>query len=469
MELPRIYRIDEHRNRKSTRRDLLRQMACISVSLPLARVKGLPFLSQARTPSGRTQQHTHPAAPPAPASLLPQDDQFLEELEHSNFLYFWEQASPQTGLVQDRCNVRAKDTSIVSSVASTGFGLTAICIGEMRGFVSRSDARLRVITSLSFLWKKLPMHRGFFYHFANINSGERIWDSEVSSVDTAILLCGILTCCQHFQDDSITELAHAIFDRVDWTWLSEDTSLLPMGWTPEFGFLPSKWDYYSELMMMYLLGLGSSTHPLNLEAWFAWKRSVFEYDGLRYVGSFAPLFVHQYSQAWFDFRHKRDRYADYFENSVIATDVHRRFCLELNEQFPDYSNELWGITASDSVNGYVIWGGPPAMGPIDGTIVPAATGGSLPFLPDATMRVLRTIYEHYPRAWGRYGFVDAFNPLTDWYDIDVIGIDTGITMLMAENARSGFVWETFMKNPEAKRGMEIAGFKPYKDSISGSE
>jgi hypothetical protein len=145
---------------------------------------------------------------------------------------------------------------------------------------------------------------------------------------------------------------------------------------------------------------------------------------------------------------------------MIATEVHRRFCVELNTQFPDYSNALWGITASDSAQGYVVWGGPPAMGPIDGTIVPCAAGGSLPFLPAETMRVLRTIHDHYPNAWCRYGFVDAFNPLTNWYDSDVIGIDTGITMLMAENARTGYVWDTFMKNPEAKRGMDLAGFKP---------
>jgi len=318
-----------------------------------------------------------------------------------------------------------------------------------------------VIQALSFLWHKLPTHRGFFYHFANINTGERMWDSEVSSVDTAMLLCGILTCRDHFQDETISELAHAIFDRVDWTWLSEDTTLLSHGWKPESGFIPSRWDLYSELMMMYLLGLGSSSHPLKSDAWFAWKRSVFEYDGLRYIGSYAPLFVHQYSQAWFDFRGKRDRYADYFKNSVIATDVHRRFCIELNPQFSDYSNALWGITASDSEKGYVVWGGPPAMGPIDGTIAPAAAGGSIPFLPEATMRVLRTIHDHYPKAWCRYGFVDAFNPLTDWYDTDVVGIDTGITMLMAENARTSFVWDTFMKNPEAQRGMANAGFKPY--------
>ncbi len=432
------------------------------MGLPLSH-NGL-FSFQQAAPSRQNEPSAPPRGPapkPAPSTLSPADDQFLNDLEHANFLFFWEQANPDTGLIKDRCNVRTTDTGLAASIASVGFGLTAICIGLMRGFVSYEDARNRVVKTLSFLWHKLPTHRGFFFHFANMNTGERVWDSEVSSVDTAILLCGALTCRSYFQDKDIDQLAHAIFDRVDWTWLSEDTALLSLGWTPEMGFIPSRWDYYSELMMMYLLGMGSTSHPLPVDAWFAWKRQIFEYDGLRYVGSFAPLFIHQFSQAWFDFRGKKDRFADYFQNSIIATDVHRRFCLELNPQFPDYSNALWGITASDSAKGYVVWGGPPAMGPIDGTIVPAAPGGSLPFLPGATMRVLRTIHDHYPQAWSRYGFVDAFNPITDWYDTDIVGIDTGITMLMAENARSGFVWDTFMKNPEAQKGMEAAGFKPY--------
>ena len=363
-------------------------------------------------------------------------------------------------MVKDRCNVH-DDQGIVASIAATGFGLTALCIGEQRSFVTKDEAIERVVAALRFLWKKLPNHRGFFYHFANINTGERVWDSEVSSVDTAILLCGILTCREHFRHPGITELANLIFNRVDWTWLSEDTSLLPHGWTPEFGFLGSRWDYYSELMMMYLLGMGSSVYPLKEEAWNAWKRLTFEYEGLRYIGSFAPLFVHQYSQAWFDFRGKRDKYADYFQNSVTATEVHRRFCLELAKQFPDYSEDLWGITASDSDHGYVIWGGPPAIGPIDGSVVPSAAGGSLPFLPQATLRVLKTIRSRYAPAWNKYGFVNAFNPLKNWYDTDVIGIDTGITMVMAENLRSGFVWNTFMKAPEAQRGMQRAGLKKY--------
>jgi hypothetical protein len=393
--------------------------------------------------------------------VSPEDDEFLNDLEKAAFQYFWEQTNPKTGLVKDRCNTRESDNGVVASIAATGFGLTAICIGQVRGFIPWATAVERVLATLHSLWAKLPNHRGFFYHWANINTGERVWDSEVSSVDTALLLCGVLTCRQHFESPEVQALAEEIFDRVEWTWLSEDTSLLPHGWTPEVGFLPYRWDYYSELMMMYLLGMGSTSYPLKDETWNAWKRLQFEYQGQRYIGSFAPLFVHQYSQAWFDFRNKRDKYADYFKNSVIATDVHRLFCIELNKEFSDYSEDLWGITASDSAKGYVIWGGPPAVGPIDGTIAPSASAGSLPFLPQPVMRVLRTIKSRYPAAWTKYGFVNAFNPLTNWYDSDVIGIDTGITMLMAENARTGFVWNTFMKNEEARRGMARAGFKKY--------
>jgi hypothetical protein len=400
----------------------------------------------------------------APNALSPEDDALLEEVEKASFLFFWEQAEPRTGLVKDRCNTRTADKGVVASIAATGFGLTALCIGHKRGYVSLADVRERVIAGLQFLSKKMPTHRGFFYHWANVNTGERIWDSEISSIDTAILLCGVLTCRQYFRYAPITRLAYEIFNRVDWTWLSEDTSLLPHGWTPEGGFLPFRWDYYSEHMMMYLLGLGSSTHPLPVETWRSWKRMTFEYDGLRYIGSYAPLFVHQYSQAWFDFRGKRDRNVDYFKNSATATEVHRRFCLELARQFHSYSEDLWGITASDSQNGYVVWGGPPEIGPIDGTIVPSAAGGSLPFLPAPSLRVLRTIKNRYSQAWSRYGFVDAFNPLTNWYDTDVIGIDTGITMLMAENLRTGFVWETFMRNGEAQRGFDRAGFEKYEDA-----
>ena len=401
------------------------------------------------------------------STLSPADDQFLEAVENASFLYFWEQADPLTGLVKDRNTVNATGKGppkkeVVASIAATGFGLTALCIGHKRGYVSLSNAGGRVLATLKFLSKNMPTHRGFFYHWANINTGERMWDSEVSSIDTAILLCGVLTCREHFRYPEITRLADLVFNRVDWTWVAEDTSLLSHGWTPEIGFLPYRWDYYSELMIMYLLGLGSPTHPLAQTAWNAWKRKTYEYAGMRYLGSYAPLFVHQYSQAWFDLRGKRDQHVDYFKNSQIATEVHRRFCLDLASQFHDYSDDLWGITASDSQNGYVVWGGPPEVGPIDGTVVPSATGGSLPFLPEATLRVLKNIrYRYAPRTWSRYGFINAFNPLKGWYDTDVIGIDTGITMLMAENLRTGFVWDTFMRSREAQRGLQRAGFHKY--------
>lgn len=402
----------------------------------------------------------------ATETISREDDQFLEELEKANFQFFLEQADSDTGLVKDRCKARTTDNGIVASIAATGFGLTALCIGHQRKYISTADAHHRVFTTLHFLSEKMPTHRGFFFHFANAKTGERIWDSEVSSVDTAMLLCGVLTCREYFRHSEIIRLAHTILSRVEWTWLSEDTQLLPHGWSPETGFLPYRWDYYSELMMVYLFGLGSPTYSVPSEAWDAWKRATFEYDGLRYIGSYAPLFVHQYSQAWFDFRGKRDRYADYFMNSIIATEVHRLFCLELAKEFPDYSDDLWGITSSDSEHGYVVWGGPPAIGPIDGTVVPSAAGGSLPFLPQATLRVLKNIKNRYGGTWCRYGFVNAFNPLKNWYDTDVIGIDTGITMVMAENLRTGFVWNTFMKSREAQRGFQRAGFNNYPASYT---
>ncbi len=396
------------------------------------------------------------------APLTPEDDAFLDELERANFLFFWEQANPETGLVKDRAHARTEDTGIVASIAATGFGLTALCIGAERGYMTPVEVLKRVVTTLHFLWEKMPTHRGFFYHYANAKTGERIWESEVSSIDTAILLCGILTCREHFRKPEITRLASDIFNRVEWAWLSEDTELLPHGWSPETGFLPYRWDYYSELMMMYLLGLGSTKHPLPTQAWHAWRRVTFEYEGIRYIGSYAPLFIHQYSQAWFDFRGKRDGYIDYFKNSILATIVHKKFCLQLGRKFPSYSEDLWGITASDSQNGYVAWGGPPQIGPIDGTVVPSAAAGSLPFLPEDCLRVLKHTKEQYEAGvWSRYGFVNAFNPLTKWFDNDVVAIDTGITMLMAENLRSGFIWKTFMKSREAQRGLERAGFYSF--------
>ena len=187
-----------------------------------------------RVTTAREQPTAQNEARPDRSSLSPDDEAFLDELERATFLYFWEQSDPKTGLVKDRCNVRAeKDTGTVASIAATGFGLTALCIGSERGYVSRAEARDRVITALRFLYDGMPTHRGFFYHWADVRNGERIWDAEISSIDTAILLCGVLTCRRYFRYREVSRLATQIFNRVNWTWLSADTSLLPNGWTPE--------------------------------------------------------------------------------------------------------------------------------------------------------------------------------------------------------------------------------------------
>lgn len=397
----------------------------------------------------------------APKRISVEDVNLLEEIQRAAALFFWEQADPKTGLVRDRSLASGSDSREVASIAATGFGLTALCIASKYGYVELAQARERVRATLRFLADKMETHHGFYFHFVNFRTGGRVWNCEISTIDTSLLLCGVLTCRAFFQDDEIHLLATKIYEGAEWPWFLNGGKTLSMGWKPESGFLAARWDSYSELMMIYLLGLGSPTHPLPPETWDAWNRPAFDYYGLHYIGSSGPLFVHQYSHAWFDFREKRDHYADYFANSILATIAHKRFCLELAQRFPDFSDDLWGISASDSAQGYVAWGGPPKMGPINGTVVPCATAGSLPFLPDDVLRVLRNIRHNYEkRGWKRYGFVDAFNPKSQWYDPDVIGIDLGISMLMAENLRSGLVWETFMKNEDARRGMDRAGFKP---------
>jgi len=427
-----------------TRRDVLRNAALTVAALPL-----FPIAACAKP-----KRFTEPDRIPYPRS----DDTLLDEIERAGFDFFWNEASAATGQIKDRALLNGEDSHTISSIAATGFGLTGLCIGEARGYGKREEIRERVRMALRFLWQKLPHEHGFYYHFIDWNSGARLWKCEISSIDTSLLLCGVLTARQHFADAEIQDLATKIYERVDWQWMLNGGQTFSMGWHPESGFLASRWNHYCELMMIYLLALGSPSHPVPAETWNAWTRPAVKFQGVEYISGQDPLFTHQYSQAWFDFRGMRDAYADYFENSVNATKAHKRFCISLRDEFPDYSDQLWGVSASDSASGYQAWGGPPRIGRLDGSVVPCAAGGSLPFLYTDCMQVLRTIRERYGRAWGRYGFVDAFNPLTNWYNPDVLGIDLGITMLMAENERTGFVWKTFMRNKEAQRGMDRAGF-----------
>ncbi len=388
-----------------------------------------------------------------------ESDDLLAEMERRACRFFYEQAGPETGLVKYRAMHTEPDSHTVASIAATGFGLSAMCVAHANKYLKSADARERVRKTLEFLARHMPQEHGFYYHFVDMHTGERAFKCELSSIDTALLLLGILHAREYFHTSDIRQPATEIYERVDWKWMLNGGETLDHGWKPDSGFLKARWDHYCELMGMYLMAIGSPSHPIPASSWEAWWRPVFEYDGLRYISDNAPLFIHQSAHTWIDFRGQHDAHADYFQNSVTATMAHKRFCLSLHDQYPWYSEDLWGITASDSEHGYKAWGGPPPKGPIDGTVVPCAAGGSLPFVPADCKRVLKTILDRYPKAWTRYGFVDAFNPKDSWYDPQVLGIDQGIMLLMAENLRNEGVWKAFMRNQEIVRAMKAVGFE----------
>jgi hypothetical protein len=415
--------------------------------LSAAIVAGCALLPDAEAPAGEIWKTSN------------EDDAFLDELQFQGCMFFWEQGSATTGQILDRAlnNLNgARDPRRMASIASTGFGLTALCIADHRGFLPHAQIVERVRTTLKWHLNSMPEVHGFFYHFTDIETGERYRGSELSSIDTAILLCGMLMARAYFDDPQIQSLALQTYERVDWPWMLNGGKAFSMGWQPESGFLANRWDHYCELMMIDLLAIGSPTHPVAPEYWNNFTRSTIHYGGFDYISGDDPLFTHQYSQAWFDFRDKRDAYADYYTNSVIATRAHKAFCLA-HPQW--YNEDFWGVTSSDYVGGYTAWGGPPAIGPLDGTVVPSAAAGSLAFLPADCISVLRAMRSRWGKqAWGHYGFVDAFHPRANWYDPDVLGIDQGISVLMAENLRSGLIWNTFMRNHESVIAMERVGF-----------
>ena len=420
------------------RRALLKQLSALAVSRSMS---ALPFARSA-------------------LSITSADEAFLDDLERRGCLFFAEQANPHTGQVLDRVtwinSTGTLDPRRMASIAATGFGLSALCIADKRGYQPTAQVIEQVRRTLRYHCNTLPHEHGFFTHFNDIETGEPWRNSEISSIDTAILLCGVLTARAHFHHDTeIVRLATAIYERVDFPWMLNGEQTLSMG-LRQGAFLDSRWNHYCELMMLYLLALGSPTHPIDPACWDAWSRPPMRYAGFNYISAADPLFVHQYSHAWFDFRNKRDKYADYFANSILATRAHQAFCVDLGKP---YSADYWGISASDSQHGYTIWGGPPALDHVDGSVVPYATAGSLPFLPSACLRVLHSLKDLYGKqAWGRYGFCDAFHPDARYYDPDVLGIDLGIGVLMAENLRSGFIWKTFAQNPEIAVAMRRAGF-----------
>jgi hypothetical protein len=352
------------------------------------------------TTSAQTTLATLLASPFARAS----DDPLLNDLAHRCFQYFWEQSDPNTGITCDRAHADgseyALDARYDGSTGATGFALTALCIGAQRGWISHREAVDRVKATLhSFASGPVDNEHGWFYHFIDVRNGERYRNSEVSTSDSTWLIAGALTARQFFHEEAeVAQLATDIYDRVDYGWmLNGDPLLLAHGWRPKTGFIHYRYAKYCQLACMYLLGIGSRTHALSPEAWYAWDRDPFEYDEFQYYGR-TLLWTYQYPFAWWDFRKRRDSRGlrvDWFANSATATRAHRAFCMDLAREFPGYSPDIWGITSSASPHGYKAWGGPPRTRNLDGSVVPCAAAGSLMVTPDICVPALRAMKDRF--------------------------------------------------------------------------
>lgn len=402
------------------------------------------------------------------------DDEFLELLQATAFDYFWNEANPANGLVRDRSTPES-----FCSIAAVGFGLSAIAIGIDHGWITREEGRERVRRTLE-TFLDAPQgeaeegtigHRGWFYHFLDMRTARRFnAQIELSSIDTALWLAGVLDVREYFDgaeaaERVIRDRADALVRRVDWNWMRDGGETLTMGWLPGKGFLKSRWRGYNEASLLYLMGLGVSQHPLPATAWRAWTSSYRweTHHGQSFV-VFPPLFGHQYTQVWFDLRGvaddvMRSHGLDYFENSRRATLAQRAYAVANPGGFRDYGENEWGLTASDGPRGYGARGAPPAEND-DGTIAPTAAGGSFAFTPRESLAALRSMYErHRARLWSPYGFRDAFNRQRDWWATDVLGIDQGPILLAIENQRTGRVWARMRRSEVIARGMERAGFR----------
>lgn len=400
-----------------------------------------------------------------PVALSVDDDRLLDDIERAGFQFFAEQAHPRTGLVRDRARADGSESVGKASIASSGYSFSAWVIATERGWVSRTEAVGRVRTMLDFLVNTAPRHHGFFYHFMEMDTGKRAWKCELSSMDSALVYAGAIVAREYFADPEITALVNRMLGDVDWNWFLNDGRQVALGWHDETGFSRYRWDRYSEHVLMSFLALGVSPKPLPAAYWQAWERKPLgRYADYVYVQE-PPLFVHQFPQAYLDLRDRRDAVMDYFRNSQLATLAQRQMSIDLKSEFPLWGEKLWGLTASDSATGYKAWGGPPRtlrFNALDGTIVPCAPAGSLPFEPEQTLVVLRNLKSTYgDHLWKRYGFVDAFNPHNGWVNPDVIGIDVGITVLQAENLRTGLIQRLFMQSPEARLALAKAGFLSY--------
>ncbi len=432
-----------------------------------------------------------------------QTAQFLDDLQERTFRWFWEETPAANGLTPDRAPSRP-----FSSIAAVGFALLTYAVGVERGYVTREEARDRTLATFEFVHGStqdtsragVTGYKGFYYHFLDMESGERFATTELSTIDTALLIAGVVFAGEYFDGDDpedarIRELADVLYRRVEWDWFQRDDGLITMAWRPERGFGPAAYQGYDEAMILYLLAMGSPTHPVDPKAWDAFTSTYRwdEYYGQEHV-NFSPLFGHQYSHVFVDFREIQDAYMrergiDYFENSRRATYAQRAYGVDNPGGWRDYGGDVWGWTASDgpantwavidgdSVRFHTYWARGVSAGDVrdDGTVVPTAAGGSIPFAPEITIPVLKAMHDRYgDLLYNQYGFLDAFNPtfradfgepergVVDpdhgWFDGDQLGIDQGPIVLMIENYHSGLVWNVMRDSDVIVRGLCRAGF-----------
>ena len=427
---------------------------------------------------------------------------FLDSLQHKTFNWFWDLTPASNGLTPDRW-----PTPSFSSIAAVGFALTGYGIGVERGWITRHQAADRTLATLRFFWTSAQDsagptttgYRGFYYHFLDMTTGRRFQTVELSTIDTSLLLGGVLFAQSYFNrpdttEEQIVALADSIYRRVDWQWARNGAASVTMGWHPENGFISARWIGYNEAMILNILALGSPTHPVDSSTWSAWTSGYqwATYHGQSFV-QFAPLFGHQYSHLWIDFRGIKDAYMqgrgiDYFENSRRATLAQRAYAIANPQGFAGYNANVWGLTASDgpanktlTIGGrsrqfhtYMARGASSLEEPDDGTIAPTAAGGSVPFAPEIAIPALLAMRETYgDKLYQTYGFLDAFNPTftaqgqqevgtvdpqLGWFDVDYLGIDQGPILIMIENYRTGLVWNVMKTNAHIIRGLQRAGF-----------
>ncbi len=416
----------------------------------------------------------------------------LEQLQRASFDYFLHETNPANGLVIDKT---APDWP--ASIAATGMALAAYPVAVERGFMSRAAAVERTLTTLRFFWNSphgpepdATGYHGFYYHFLDMQTGRRAWQCELSTIDSTFLLAGALTAGIYFDADlpneqEIRDLADALYRRADWQWAQNGGLTVTHGWKPESGFLGYRWEGYDEALLLYLLGLGSPTYPLAESAYRAWTATYRweQSDGVEYLYA-GPLFTHQLSHIWVDFRGIQDdvmrtKGIDYFENSRRATYVQRQYAIDNPRKFAHYGKHCWGLTASDgpgsatlNVDGierrffdYLGRGVP--HGPDDGTLAPWAIAASLPFAPEIVLPALDyCIHDIKLTESNRYGFKASFNPTYPtehghphgWVSPWHFGLNEGPTVLMVENYRSGLLWQLMRECPYIVEGLRRAGF-----------